>query len=244
MPYCLIFFISNMKLSFKYKTIVTAVVLSVFSLTFLSCSKLDNNYEPIHISGLNIIHASPTLELLDVYVNNSRATEAEFEFGDKIGYLSAYSGNRTFNVTKRYSPVSLQSLQYTLEHQNAYSLFVVNKLENVEFLMLEDDLTEPAAGNAKIRFINLSPDEGTLNLNVNGATADIVTDKAFKEYSDFEEIEAADQVTFHVKNTASQTTEVTIANVKIEEGKFYTIYAKGLRANTDETRFSAKIFVH
>lgn len=231
-----------MKFSFKYKAIAAALVLS---LGLFSCSKLDRDYEPIQVSGLNIIQASPTLELLDVYVDNTRANgSVDFEFGDKIGYLSAYSGIRTFNVTKKNNLTSLKSLQHTLKPQIGYSLFVANTLENIEFLILEDDLTKPATGKATIRFVNLSPDGGALSLNVGGAATDLVTNKAFKEYSNFEAVDAAESTTLNIKNATSGTTETSITNVKLEDGKIYTVYAKGLKANNDDTGFSAKIFTH
>ncbi|SOD19596.1 DUF4397 domain-containing protein [Pedobacter xixiisoli] len=232
-----------MRFFLKHKAIAAALTFSLLSLGLVSCSKMDSNYEPIQVSGLNIIQASPTTELLDVYVDNSRANGSEFEFGSKIGYLSAFSGNRAFNVTKRGTSNSLKSLQHTLKPQAGYSLFVANTFANIEFLMLEDNLEKPATGKAKIRFVNLSPDGGTLSLNVNGAATDLVLNKAFKEYSTFEAVDAAESVTLNIKNS-SGATESSITAVKLEDGKIYTVYAKGLKANTDDTRLSAKIFVH
>jgi len=230
-----------MKLSFTYKAIAAALVLS---LGFLSCSKLDGNYEPIQVSGLNIIQASPTLELLDVYVDNTRATTSDFEFGNKIGYLSAYSGNRAFNVTKKGNSTSLKSLTYNLKPQLGYSLFVANTFANIELLMLEDDLTKPATGKARVRFVNLSPDGGNLSLNVGGAATDLAANKAFKEFSTFESVDATASVTLNIKNATSSAIEATIPGVKLEEGKIYTVYAKGLKSGTGDLGFSAKIFVH
>jgi len=233
-----------MKFSFTYKAIAAALVLS---LGFLSCSKLDRDYEPVQVSGLNVIHASPTIELLDVYVDNSRATVSDFEFGNKIGYLSAYSGNRAFNVTKKGNSTSLKSLTYNLKPQLGYSLFVANTLANIELLMLEDDLAKPAAGKVKIRFVNLSPDGGNLSLNVDGAATDLATNKAFKEFSAFEAVDATtgtQSVTLNIKNATSGAVEATIPGVKLEEGKIYTVYAKGLKAGTGDMGFSAKMFLH
>lgn len=228
--------------SFKNKAIAAALTLS---LGLFSCSKMDSDYQPIEVSGLNIIQATPTTELLDVYVDNTRANgNTDFEFGNKIGYLSAYSGNRTFNVTKKNTPTSLKSLAYTLKPQIGYSLFVANTLENVELLMLEDNLTKPAAGKATIRFVNLSPDGGALSLAINGSATDLSTNKLFKEFSEFVTIDAAESVTLNVKNATSGLTETAVTNYKIEDGKIYTIYAKGLKAGTGETGFSAKIFSH
>ncbi len=230
-----------MRFTLKFKAIAAALVLS---LGLASCSKMDNNYEPIQVSGLNVIQASPTLELLDLYVDNDRANSTNFEFGSKIGYLSAISGSTAFNVTKRGSGTSLKNLQFTLKPRLGYSLFIANTLANIELLMLEDNLENPATGKAKIRFVNLSPDGGALSLNVNGVATDLVTNKAFKEYSNFEVIDAAENVTFNIKNSTTSAIETSITGFKVESGKIYTIYSKGLKANTDDTRFSAKIFAH
>lgn len=229
-----------MKISTTYKAILAAVTLS---LGLLSCSK-NTDYEPVDISGLSIIHASPTTEKLNVYVDNGLATFNEFSFGSKVDYLNAYSGNRKFDITKAGTNTSLKTEQLTLEPQIGYSLFVVDKLENIKFLLIKDDLTKPATGKARIRFVNLSPDAGALSLAINGQTTDLFTNKAFKEYSTFENIDAADKVTFNVKNATTNELETSLADIKIESGKIYTIYAKGLKATIDQTKFGAAIFTH
>jgi hypothetical protein len=120
----------------------------------------------------------------------------------------------------------------------------VNKLENIELLILDDNLEKPATGKAKIRFVNLSPDGGSLSLNVNGAATDLATNKAFKEFSTFEAVDATESTTLNIKNATTGAVETTLTNVKLEDGKIYTVYAKGLKATTDDTRFSAKMFLH
>ena len=228
-----------MKISNTYKTIIAAIILSV-GLT--SCLK-DKDYEPVQIAGLSLINTVPADQLLDVYADNNRTTALEFKFGTKIDYLNAYAGSRNFTVTKFGLTQPLYSERFTLENQQGYSLFVIDKLENIKFLLLKDNLTKPAAGKAKVRFVHLSPDAAALDLKIVGSAANLFTNKIFKEYTEFEEIAAADDVDFQIK-TATGTVLATLADVKIEEGKIYTIYAKGLLANTDNTKFDAAIFTH
>ncbi len=229
-----------MKISFNYKAIIAAVTLSV---ALLSCAK-KQDYIVVDVSGLSLIHASPTIEKLDVYVDNTRATISDFGYGSKIDYLNAYSGNRKLTVTKKESGVALKSEFATLTVNKGYSLFVIDKLENIKFLLLEDDLAKPAAGKAKVRFVNLSPDSDPLNLAIDGKPTDLVTNKAFKEYSTFETIDPGNNVKFLVKNKNTGNVETFIADVKIEEGKIYTVYARGLKAATDETKLGVAVFTH
>lgn len=229
-----------MKISFNYKAIIAAVTLSV---ALLSCSKTQD-YTVVDISGLSLIQASPTTEKLDVYVDNSKATVSDFVYGSKIDYLNAYSGNRVLRLSKKDAGVALKTEMVTLFTNKGYSLFVIDKLENVKFLLLEDDLTKPATGKARIRFVNLSADAEALNLAIEGKPTDLATNKAFKEYSDFETIDAGDNVKFIVKNKTTGNIETSIADVKIEAGKIYTIYVKGLKAATDDMKLGVAIFTH
>ena len=229
-----------MKISNTYKAIIALIILSA---SLMSCMK-NQDYTPIEIAGLSVIHASPTTEQLNVYADNNLTTAGEFSFGTKLDYVNAYAGSRTFTVTRKGSTTALNSARFTLDKEVGYSLFVIDKLESIKLLFLKDDLAKPTAGKAKIRFVNLSPDASALNLAIGGQTTDLFTNKIFKEYTTFDEITAADKVTFNVKNNATGEIEATLAGVKIEDGKIYTIYAKGLKANIDNTKFGLAIFTH
>jgi hypothetical protein len=230
-----------MKISLKTTTLLAALVIT---LGLSSCMKDDFENTPISISGLSLVHASPTTEKLDVYIDNTRASIDDFAFGNKMDYLRAYSGDRTITVTKKGLTTRLTSDVVKLVPDFGYTVFVVDKFDAIDLLTLQDDLALPAAGKAKIRFVNLSPDGGALNLAINGAATDLADNRAFKEFSAFVSVDAAENVTFNVKNKATGAVEATISGVKIEDGKIYTIYAKGLKANADDTRFGAAIFTH
>ena len=230
-----------MKISLKTTTLITALLIT---LSFTSCMKDDFDNTPVYISGLSLVHASPTTENLDVYIDNTRANTADFGFGTKLDYLRAYSGSRTITVTKKGLTTSLTSEQIKLAPDSGYTAFIVDKFETIDLLTLKDDLDKPATGKAKIRFVNLSPDGGALNLAIAGATTDLADDREFKEYSGFVVVDAAASVTFNIKDKATGTVQAAVSDVKVEDGKIYTLYAKGLKANTDNTKFGAAIFTH
>lgn len=229
-----------MKFNSTIKTILVALTLTI---GLSACSKKYDN-TPIYLSGLSIIHASPTTEKLDVYVGNTKGTPANFSFGNKTVYLNAYSGTSQLNVTKQGETTPLKSETFTLEPQMGYSLFVIDKLESIAFLYLKDDLIRPQTTKAKVRFVNLSPDAGALDLLIVGKTGNVAADKGFRAYSDFITIDAGDKVTFNVKNSLTGNVEASIVDFKVESEKVYTIWVKGLKANTDETRLGVEIFEH
>jgi hypothetical protein len=238
-----------MKILTNFKNISKAfIVLAVLSVTLAACSKNDDIVTPPDISGVSVIHASPTAEKLDFYVGNisanAKGNNSDFAYTDKIDYLNLYSGTRKLLITKKGVGTSLLAEDFTLEPQKGYSLFVYDKLETVKFLMIKDELTVPAAGKAKVRFVHLSPDAPALNLAIAGKDTDLFTDKAFKGYTDFVSIDPAEKVTFNVKNKADGTLAASIADVKIEAGRIYTVWVKGLKAATDNTKLGVVVFEH
>lgn len=219
-------------------------ILLILSITLFGCLKKLDDVPQASISGLSLIHASPTVEKFDIYLNQTKVNQTDFAFTNKIDYVNAYSGNRQVSLANKNASGFRKSENFTLKPNIAYSLFVIDKLDNIGFLFLTDTLTNPPVGKAKIRFVNLSPDAGALNLAIDGATADLVTDKLFKESSIFKTIDKAERVTFNIKNKTTGAIETTLANVKIEEGKIYTLWVKGLKVATDDYKIGATIYTH
>lgn len=229
-----------MKTNLNFKTIIAALAITV---GLSSCMKNDTDYTPVEISGLSLIHASPTTQKLDVYVDNTRASINDFSFGTKMDYLNAYSGVRTIQIAKQGTSASIFSKQFTLKKSVGYSAFLINALENIDVLLVEDELKVPTTGKASVRFVNVSPDATPLNLAITGQATDLATGVAYKASSEIVEIDPAEKVNFDVK-TADGIVKTALQNVKIEAGKIYTVWAKGLNSATDDTKFGVAIFTH
>ena len=230
-----------MKPSINYINIIVVFILSIL---IISCSKQEIT-PLIDVSGLSIVNASPSLENLDVYVDNTKVTNngAVFTFGGKIDYLTAYSGSRRVTITRKDSGVSLKSELFILEPQFGYTLFIIDKLVDVKLMLLPDNLTKPIKGKASVRFANLSPDSDPLTLAVEGSPA-LITNIAFTNYSNAILVNIGDKVTFEVREHRTGNLVVSLSDIKIEEEKIYTIYVKGLKAATDDTKLGAAIYTH
>ena len=214
------------------------------SAVLASCSKDFDNTPTPAVSGLNVIHASPTTELLDFYVNNARGNNENFGFSKKLGYYNIYSGSSKLTVTKKGSLTPLAAQDFNFQPERGYSLFVIGKVDSLKFLMVKDSVSLPGTGKANIRFVNASPDAPALNLSLAGSATDLVTDKAYKQYSEFTTVNAASKLTFTAKNKATGAVEATLPNVTIEAGATYTIWVKGLKTATDSTKLGLAIFTH
>jgi len=230
----------NANLKTIFKTFVAVVAVSV---VFAACSK--DRYEPQQVAGLSIINAFAAPDSLDFYIDQTRANKGALKFNSKIDYLNLFPGNRALSIAKRGSNRALASERFNLASGVGYSIFVLDTLNTntKKYLLTEDDLSAPAADKAKVRFINLSSDAPALSLGVDGKETDLFTNKAFYEYTAFTSVDPGASVTFNIK--AGDVVKTTVPNVKIEQGKIYTIYAKGVSTATiDSLKLGAAIYTH
>nr|WP_121269947.1 DUF4397 domain-containing protein [Pedobacter schmidteae] len=234
-----------MKLANNFKTIFkTFIAVLTVSVVVTACSK--DRIEPQQVAGLSIIMAYPDTSTLDFIIDQTRVNNAKgLNYNAKIDYLNLFPGNRTLGITKRNSNKFLMNQNFNLVSGIGYSVFVLDtvKTNTKRFLLTEDDLSAPAADKAKIRFINLSKDAPALSLKIRGKETNLFTDKAFYEYTTFSAVDPGESVTFDIN--AGATAKASLANVKIEKGKIYTIYAKGISTATiDSLKTSAAIYTH
>ncbi|WP_316800690.1 DUF4397 domain-containing protein [Pedobacter frigidisoli] len=234
-----------MKTTLKNFSKTTKIICALFAITlFLSACKKDwGDYsDSVTVAGIGFVHASPGTGALDFIVDNQKANSKDFTYTKDLGYFGAYPGTRLFGVTKKDSTKYLTTSSVALQSGIFYSAFVVDLLPAPKILIVQDDLTAPATGKAKIRFINLSPDAPALDLAIDGTATALVTAKAYKEASTFVSIDPSAGYTFQIKEGNSVT--ATLPSTKIEAGKIYTLWAKGLKSATDSTKFGLAILTN
>lgn len=231
--------VNNFKVIFK--PFIAVLTLSLF---LAACSK--DRSEPQQVAGLSIIMAYPDTTSLDFIVDQTRVNEnAALNYNAKIDYLNLFPGNRRLGIAKRNGNKLIMSENFNLASGIGYSIFVLDTVSTntKKFLLTEDDLSAPTAEKAKVRFINLSSDAGALNLRIHGKDADLFSNKAFYEYTTFSDVDPAESVTFDINE--GQELKTSLPNVKIEKGKIYTIYAKGIStAEIDSLKLGAAIYTH
>lgn len=228
-----------MKILLNYKSIIIVLFVTI---GFLSCKK-DTSSQLIDLSGLSVVNASPSKESLEVYVDNTKVSGADFTFGSKIDYLTAYSGRRIMTVRQKGADKTLITEPFILEPQYGYSLFIVDRFPDVKLMLLPDNLTKPPKGKASVRFANLSPDSDPLTLSVEGNPA-LITNIAFKNYSNAIFIDYGNSITFQIREHSTANLVASLPDIKVEEGKIYTIYLNGLKSATDQTKLGAAIYTH
>lgn len=208
-----------------------AVFTAALSVILTACTKDHDNYPVIQPAGVAFIHASVNAPELSIYSNGGKAGIAGFSYNKSTLYLTAQPGTSEIAITKTDSRDVIAKLNVKFKTTKGYTMFVVDSLQTSVLKFVEDDLTAPVADKAKIRFVNLSADAGSLDFGVKGQTTPLFTKQDFKQVPAFISVDPNDAYTFEIKANGTATVLATSDVIKVEKGKIYTIYARGLKAN-------------
>ena len=132
----------------------------------------DDPSAPEQTARLRVVHASPDAPNVDVLVDNSVALPnvAYKAFSD---YLPVAAGARNLKVRAAGTTTTVIDATPTLAAGEAYTVLATGFVAGIAPLVLEDDLSNPAAGNIKLRLVHASPSAGDVDIYVTAPGADI-----------------------------------------------------------------------
>ncbi len=199
-------------------------LLFLFAVLFAaSCSVDDEGYYYNDTAAHGTIgNASPNSGDLYFFADANQVNANPMNFGAAAGYYNFFPGNRTISV-KTASGTVLASEEISLNVGDFFTAFAVNTSDNVELAIYQDVLAKPVGGNARVRFINLSPDAAAIDI-VNGTT-DVTSGLTFKQATPFVELSAG-SYNFGYR-LSSDDTQLYTQNINLQAGRIYTIYTKG-----------------
>ncbi|HTE02161.1 MAG TPA: DUF4397 domain-containing protein [Mucilaginibacter sp.] len=210
-------------------------VVCLLSVLLSSCLKTnDEIYNPPPSAFVSFIHATPDIPPLDFYLDNNRVNANPLIYGSYIDYFRAFTGTRAANFYNQGTTTKVISDTLHLKQDSAYSVYLVKGASHPEVLTITDLVSKPTAGNASIRFVNVSPDAPAVNFAKKDSVA-MVSSKSFKGYTGFMPIKGDATYTFEVRQTGTNTVLATLASVKLNSGFVYTIYFHGLVGGTTAT---------
>lgn len=198
-------------------------------LAVAGCTKTHNDPAP-PVSALNIINASPDAPSVTFYADQNRITLDPLVYTDETQYLNAYSGSRIISAYEMQTKKVSDTI--TLKQGRFYSLFLAGQWQNPEFVLLEDSLSKPAAGKANIRFLNMSVGAPALDLGFADST--IVSGRTYKQNAGFIAVSANKSYQFVIREHGSGTVKVTLPAQTLDEGRIYTVWARGIYTQTGD----------
>lgn len=219
-------------------------VLALFAMVaFVGCSDDDNGTtpEPMSKAMVKVVHASPDAPGVDLLVDDAVAG-TNLMFPKNTGYLEVDAGTRNVKVNVTGTSTTVIEADLDLMEDKSYSVFAINTVSDLAPLVLEDNLTLPADGNAHVRFIHLSPDAPSVDITLTDGTA-IFGDVEFSEHIDFTPL-PADTYDLQVRVHGTDTVVLELPGIALMNQKIYTVFAKGLVSGSGMQALGAEIIVN
>ena len=221
-----------------------AAFLLMSSLLIVGCSDDDddNPASPsLQKSNVKVVHASPDAPGVDLLVDDNIAG-SNLTFPNNTGYLSVDEGTRNVKVNVTGTATTVIEADLTLDADVNYSVFAVDAVANLAPLVVVDDLTPPASGNAHVRFIHLSPDAPSVDITTTDGTV-VFGNYEFKEFSNFTPLPAG-SYDLQVRLAGTTTIVLELPGIAVSDGNIYTVFAKGFVAGTDAQALGAEIIIN
>ena len=192
-------------------------------------------------SNAMVIHTSPDAPGVDLLVDDAVAG-TNLEFPNNTGYLALTAGMRNIKVNVTGTASTVIEADLTFEKDKSYSIFAVDSVTNIGAIVLEDNLAAPMSGNAHVRFIHLSPNAPAVDITTTAGTI-VFGNKSFKEFTDFTPL-AAGSYDLEVRLQGTPTAVLELPGIALEDGKIYTVFAKGFVGGNGAQALGAEIIVN
>ncbi|MBN3583124.1 DUF4397 domain-containing protein [Algoriphagus aestuarii] len=217
------------------KNLKSLVALALIGATIglTSCFNDDDLNQMPQGAYVLIYQGSPDAPLMDVYANQNKVNDFPLDYSEGISYSPFYTGDRLFKFTSTNSLSSLLEKNFTLKIDSVYSLFVVNKVAQLDAVIVQDNWEDPTADEAQLRLVNLSPDAGNVELEISEMENSLVDNLEFGKASEFEAV-SPKVYTLTVKSKSSGETLVTASNIELLGNRVYTLILRGLEESNSQ----------
>jgi hypothetical protein len=174
-----------------------------------------------------VAHLAPDAPNVDVYVNGDPIL-TDVAYTTVSGYLSLPAGTQQVTVYATGDTTSpVIDTPVELAAGGAYTVAAVGLVadDSLTAQVYQDDLRDPASGNAKVRVVHASPDAGPVDVIPRGGGA-LVEGLIFPEASPYAEVPAG-SYTLDVNAAGTKKTALTVPKTKLASGSVYSAFAVG-----------------
>lgn len=190
---------------------------------------------PVHAQGtafVRIIHASPDIGTADVFVEGSTLL-TNFEFGTVTNYVQVPPGTHKVQVALIGKGVgaSIISQNLTVDAGVVYTVAALGTMANGFSLEGFLDNNSIAAGKAKVRVYQLSPDTGSVNVATGSNT--LVSGLTYKQASDYVTVP---QGSYSLQVSAPQNNTTLPDSLSLKANTVTSVFTVGRSMGTPSIR--------
>jgi uncharacterized protein DUF4397 len=194
-----------------------------------ACSDDDNNTAPETQSRVRVVHASPDAPNVDVLLDNSKVL-SDVPYLTSSAYLETSAGDHNLKVNAAGTSTTAIDADVTLADGTDYTVIASDLVAQITPIVLQDDNSAPAAGNARVRAIHGAPSAPAVDIYVTAPGADlttatpVLTGVEFGDVANYLEVPAGE---YQVRVTPAGTKLVAIDSgaLTLESGQVRTAIA-------------------
>ena len=176
-----------------------------------ACSD-DDNTGPEGEARVRVVHASPDAPDVDVLLNDAEVL-GDVPYLTASDYLGVPAGDQNLKVNVAGTATTVIDADLSLVDGTDYTVIASGLAEAIEPIVLQDDNSTPAAGNARVRAIHGAPSAPSVDIYITAPGADLentiplLVSVEFGDVADYVEAPAGD---YQVRVTLAGTKTVVI----------------------------------
>ncbi len=225
---------NSVKRGLNLKSLIT-VPLVAATLTLTGCLNNDDMPPPPPAGYVSIYQGAVEAPEFNVFANSNKVNNSPLKYSEGLPYQSFFPGDREFRFSLPNSATSLLEKEFEIEEDSVYTIFVIDDEESIDAIITEDVWGDPEAEEAQIRFVNLSPDAGSVSLVITGEDDALFEGFDFKSISDFESIEDETYNLSVISNTTGETL-VEATSVELKGNRVYSLILRGMNEHAEEEK--------
>jgi len=213
-------------------------LLIIGSMLAASCKKNDAGV-PL-LASVNVVHAVVNAPVIKVNTTGGQVFYATYADSIKYGAAKAYS-----LIAGIDAPITIVSTSDTTKplfnaalstnEGELYSLFLGGQYPQCDTVWVRDYFSNYADSSVGVRFINLSPNSGAININIKGNTGKLeATNLAYKQITNFTTYAARSTNSSYIFEIRDAATSSLLSTFTLSITRFHnhTLVIRGLKGAT------------
>lgn len=180
-------------------------------------------------ASIRLAHMVPGAPAVDVYVNGQRAFGG-LAFKQATEYAAVPAGQPNIRMARAGDPQAVVAeAMLSVQGGRQYTAIATLVSGQIVPLVLTDDNTPPAAGNAHVRFVHASPDAPAVDIAARGGGV-LFSNVSYRNVGQYRAVPTG-TYTLEVRPAGQSTVALTVPNVELKDGQVLTIIGAGQLAD-------------
>lgn len=184
-------------------------------------------------ANVRVLHASPDAPAVDIYLDDAKVDAlTNVPFGTISDYLAIPAGKHNVKVYATGTTSSpVIDADVTVAAGSAYTIAATGAVADIAAQVLKDD-PSPTTKSAKVRVIHFSADAPAVDVATAGSAVDeaVVKGLTYPNATDYLALPGG-TYDLEVRLAGETTVALALDNVKVENGKAYSVFVIGSAAS-------------